>query len=84
MTIEEKRRELFEAWLKKSKPRVAQDMLDDDDFVVRWMFEAYCAALDAVVLPASEDDADGDRFAQGFNHALEEIQSTGLGLKVKQ
>lgn len=93
MTIEEKRRELFEAWyLLKYYEGSRQCGLDwlvrepcggyrFDHPARHW--ETFNAALDAVVLPRREDDADGDRFAKGFNHALEGIESTGLGLRVK-
>ena len=84
MTIEEKRRELFEAWA-SSVGLVIASRIGTHEYVMwetgdAWL--AFNAALDAVVLPAREDDADGDRFSQGFNCALEEIQSTNLGLKV--
>lgn len=76
--IEQKRTEMFNAWLARTGET---EKLTTSEMASRRL--GFDAALDALVLPAREDDADGDRFAQGFNHALEQIQSIGLGLKVK-
>ena len=82
--VEQKRRELFEAWLKKTKPRVAQDMLDEDEFVSRWMFEAFNAAIDAVEInfPQEEHYWPHD-YCGAVEDCRDAIEKTGLGLKVK-
>lgn len=66
----------FEAWLLKSKPVVGADMLKEGSFVSEWMFEAYCAALDSVVIelpqlvePEPPDEAFDDSWRDGYSAA---------------
>lgn len=72
MTIEEKRRALFEAWAKRKPKRLLP---------VYW--RAFNAALDAVeiVLPEYTDDA--RQYGYSVADVIAAIESTGLGLKVK-
>ena len=84
MTIEEKRRELFEKCLTKSWPKHLVDFMHDGD---RYVFsdinsawQGFNAALDAVEieLPCSAETG-----GEGIDACRAAIESTGLGLKVK-
>jgi hypothetical protein len=87
-TIEETRRGMFEAWFLKHKPITGPDMLKEGSFVPEWMFEGWCAALDAVVieLPSGVKRAFHE-YDLGYNEALDRcesaIESTNLGLKIR-
>jgi len=89
-TIEQTRRELFEKWLLKHKPIVAADMLEEGSFVPEWMFEAWCAALDAVEIhlptPIGDDHGGCIHDAATHDSAVSDcraaIEQTGLGLRV--
>lgn len=37
----------FHSWLKSSKPRVADQMVEENDFVMIWMFEAWLSSKEA-------------------------------------
>ena len=95
--IQQARRAEFEGWFKRAKPRVAQDMLDENEFVSRWMFESFNAAMDAVAIqlpeliePEPPEDAFDDSWRDGYAAAdryrkkcRAAIESTNLGIKVK-
>lgn len=90
MTIEEKRRELFEA-------HYADINLDRSEhrpefytnLPTRMCWEAFNAALDAVVIElpklwiSNESGASEQAACQTLNACKQAIESTGLGLKVK-
>ena len=87
MTIEERRRELFEAWDRGD--RCFRLRWENGNYVyatTRREWSAFNAALDAVVIGLPGSSGWPCEFADGFNSALGEcrdsIKSTGLGLKV--
>lgn len=91
MTIEEKRRELFEAWYSKRTggfmPSFFDGEYDWSDAQPCWL--AFSAALDAVVieLPSTRTMLASCEYVRGIREYGEAvrhaIESTGLGLKVK-
>lgn len=86
MSIEEKRRELFEAWW--GDQRYLRGTVSSYDEPAAWL--AFNAALDAVEinLPklwiSNDSGASEQAACQTLNACKEAIESTGLGLKVKQ
>ena len=96
MTIEEKRRELFEAWQgeKADKERYRRGPCAGmyKNPVMQNGWKCFNAALDAVVIPLPEK-CDVEEWSESFitfrgegyskELIIEAIESTGLGLKVK-
>ena len=84
MTIEEKRRELFDAWA--SKLRLSRLNRGHDEYTsweLTLMNLAFNAALDAVVIELPDCDP-GEVIPYGLavDDCRTAIESTGLGLKV--
>ena len=83
MTIEEKRRKLFEAWMGEQGLESEWEPLRNcyKDFPAHFAWQAFNVALDAVVieLPFVIDYTGSDLAIEDCRAAIE---STGLGLKV--
>ncbi|MCV0420087.1 MAG: hypothetical protein K5804_17740 [Microbacterium sp.] len=87
MTIEEKRRELFEAVFAKEANLDMSDCFPGEyqaDFVRHYWY-AFNSALDAVEieLPAGFWPGEASGPCVELQDVIESIESTGLGLKVK-
>lgn len=95
MSIEQKRRELFERAYSKLDQQAAEHLLfirDDGQYgyhTTRTAWACFNSALDAVEieLPKRIVDWSTDSWGDGFNvsrdRCKEAIESTGLGIKVK-
>lgn len=83
MTIEEKRRELFESYAKQRDLSVirANEGYMFGNSAEAWA--AFNAALDAVVIDLPPDWDTGHEIVIETTEIYRAIQSTGLGLKVK-
>lgn len=75
MTIEEKRRELFEAWVDGQGWPQKHTMRHE-------LYLAFNAALDAVTIELPEPAGD-PAYNAGIDAMLSAIESTGLGLRVE-
>lgn len=82
MTIEQKRRELFEVWMGEQGLQSEWEPMRNcyKDFPAHFAWQAFNAALDAVVIELPPEDERG-RITR--TSAIRAIESTGLGLKVK-
>lgn len=94
MTVEEKRRELFEPWLyqrpESTSKSVWDNVYDAGGFVRIHMFNAFNAALDAIEIElpsvsmseyATRNDYNCATEAIGY--ARQSIESLNLGIKIK-
>lgn len=87
-SIEQKRRELFEAWHKKEFPAVevrAQNLLGTytrQQVELAWL--VFCAALDSIVIqmPNRFEYSSPDSAGAAIFDCASAIESTNLGLKV--
>jgi hypothetical protein len=80
-TIEETRRGMFEAWYREQQKKCWEESRDCPYLAC---FEAWCAALDAVVIELPDPHATNGRYSEIYLcETIAAIESTRLGLKIR-